>query len=312
MKQLKWGVIGASGIADRRMMPEGILQAENARLVAITGRDQVRLREIGSRYEGVQVCGSEDELLERDEVQAVYIATPNDLHLDQCLKAARAGKHILCEKPLALTVEEGRRIVEEAEKAGVRLGCDYMMRYNVYNREVARLVQDGHLGAPVMGRAQLTCWYPPIEGAWRQIKKRAGGGAIMDLASHCVDLLEMIFGRATHVHCHHARLVHSYEVEDTSLITLRFESGAFGIVDAHFNIPDAASENVLEAYGSRGCVRGRYSIGQSGGGELRLLIEDQDAGYQAAQDRSTGGYQSVRLEEKNRIERSSRTSLDLF
>ncbi|HLV01308.1 MAG TPA: Gfo/Idh/MocA family oxidoreductase, partial [Acidobacteriota bacterium] len=79
MKQLKWGVIGASGIADRRMMPEGILQAENARLVAITGRDQVRLREIGSRYEGVQVCGSEDELLERDEVQAVYIATPNDL-----------------------------------------------------------------------------------------------------------------------------------------------------------------------------------------------------------------------------------------
>lgn len=299
MKKIGWGVIGAGGIADRRMIPEGILPAGNAELIAIMDTDAAALKRLGEKYPGAQVCQTEVELLGHPGVEAVYVATPTFLHRDQCLQAIDAGKHVLCEKPLALNAQEGRLMVRAARERGVRLGVDFMMRYNVYHQKIAEMIRAGAVGKPVLGRAQLTCWYPKIEGAWRQQQAQGGGGALMDLATHCVDLLEMCLGKTSHVFCMADRLVQDYEVEDASLMALRFKSGALGVVDCHFNIPDQASEYVLEIHGSQGCIKAAYTIGQGGGGEVRCCLTGEAGGYDAAQNRRDAGYQPLKLDERN-------------
>ncbi|NQU45049.1 Gfo/Idh/MocA family oxidoreductase [bacterium] len=299
MAKNSWGVIGAGGIADRRMIPEGILDADNARLAALVDVDAGRLEELGRKYAGVKTYKTAEELLTDPNVQSVYIATPNHLHREQCLKAIAAGKHVLCEKPLAMNTAEGREIVDAARKANVRLGCDYMMRYNVYHQHIRDLVREGRVGTPVMGRAQLTCWYPRMEGAWRQEKAKSGGGAIVDLATHCLDLLESILGRITHVFCFAETRVQDYEVDDTSLLSVKFESGALGVVDCHFNVPDEASENVLEIYGSLGCIKTKLSIGQGPAGEMIECLLHEAGGYEAEQQREVAGYREIVLEGPN-------------
>lgn len=298
MQKLRWGVIGAGGIADRRTIPEGIIPARNAQLTAVNCSTESSSRKIGEKY-GVTSYHDVEELMADSNVDAVYIATPNHLHKSQCIAAARAGKHILCEKPLALTLEETRDISAAVAEAGVKLGMGYMMRHNVYHQHLHQLVKTGQLGDIVFARAQLTCWYPPMDGAWRQDPVQGGGGTLMDLTVHCLDLLEMILGPIAEVSGYVEKRVHNYPVDDSNALLLKFKAGAFGFVDCAFNIPDEASENVFELQGSRGCVKARLTIGQSGGGEVQVCQVRREAGYDAGQSRPSGTYEPLVLEPIN-------------
>ena len=151
------------------------------------------------------------------------------------------------------------------------------------------MVREGRIGSPVLGRAQLSCWYPRIEGAWRQDPARGGGGSLMDMGSHCIDLLELYFGRTRRVRCVADRLVHDYPSEDTAIVTLEFETGAKGIVDVLFNVPDASSRNRLELYGARGSILAEGTIGQGEAGEMVAYLEEGDGGYNAQQSRDPSG-----------------------
>jgi predicted dehydrogenase len=287
-RKIQWAVIGAGGIANRRTIPEGILKARNARLVAVMDADPERAQAVG-RQRGVPHYANEKELLAHPGIEAVYIATPNYLHPQQAIAAMRLGKHVLCEKPLANTVRDTEAMIRAARQARVKLACGYMMRFHAAHRHIARLVRDGALGKLSLGRAQLTCWYPPIPGAWRQVARLGGGGAFMDMGSHCVDLLETFFGRTKRVHASTSRRVHRYEVEDTALVTLEFQSGAMAVVDNQFNVPDIAARNRLELYGSLGSVLCEGTIGQGAGGEVTLFFEKKTGGYAANQQRSASG-----------------------
>ncbi|MFQ5808643.1 MAG: Gfo/Idh/MocA family protein [Armatimonadota bacterium] len=280
-----WGVVGAGGIADRRTIPEGIIPARNGTLEAIMEPVPDRLAELRDKYSDAAPCETLDELLARDGVQAVYIASPPKFHAEQAIAAARAGRHVLVEKPMAMTTAECERMIAACETEGVKLGVGFMMRYHGCHQRIKQMLSDGLLGAPVMGRAELTCWYPPIKGAFRQILAEGGGGAFMDMGNHCIDLLEMLFGRTTEIALLTANLVQDYEAEDTSVATLRFEGGAVGIIDAHFNIPDAASRNMLEVYGSAGSVTTQGTIGQMSTGSIHALLQEEAAGYDAQQER---------------------------
>jgi len=302
-----WGVLGACGIAKRRTIPEGIAPASNAALVAVTDVNQVGAQEMATKF-GAAFCATEKELLRVPGIQAIYVATPNYLHTQHVAAAAKARKHVLCEKPLALKSSDIRRMIAVCKKANVLLGVGFMMRFNVYHRKIQELVRSGALGAPVMARGQMTCWYPPLEGAWRQVPELGGGGPLPDMGSHAVDVLEMFFGRTKKVSARTFNRVHSYPpgpgfdrgVEDTCLALLEFESGAAGVVDVSFGIPDEASEFALEVYGSRGAVKGKYSLGQGPGGEMRSCILGQGKGYDAQQQaQEKGGFQPLTLETKN-------------
>jgi len=284
MMKTKWAVWGSGGIARRRTIPEGIAKASNAELVAVYDVNGAANQEVAKQFRA-RACQSEKELLDSD-CDVIYIATPVDLHCNQAIRSAKAGKHVFCEKPLGLTVAEAREILAACRANKVKLGVGLMMRFHTYHQEALRLIREGQIGTPVLGRAQLSCWYPPVEGAWRQDPARGGGGSLMDMGSHCIDLLEMFFGRAKKVCCLTGNLVHGYRSEDTAVVLLEFGNGAKGVVDNLFNVPDESSKNRLELYGSRGSILAEGTIGQSEAGEMIAYREESDKGYDAQQART--------------------------
>jgi len=261
------------------------MPAKNARLVAVYSRNKSNNAEVARKF-GVHAACSLDELLALD-LDAVYIASPNHAHLKQVCQAAAASKHVFCEKPLGMNVAEAKRMVRVCQNAKVQLGTAFMMRYHSQHQVALRMIQEGRIGRPVYARAQLSCWYPPIPGAWRQIPK-LGGGALMDLAGHCLDLLEMFFGPVAAVSCMINRTVHRYAAEDSGAVLARFKNGAMATVDTCFCIPDNSSKNRLELYGSGGSILAQGTIGQGDTGEMVAFLEDGKA-YDAKQRRTAGG-----------------------
>ncbi len=286
MSTVKWGVCGSGGIARRRTIPEGILPAANAELTGVCDIHADVANEVAREY-GVQAFEDYDKLL-TGPCDAVYIATPVFVHCDEVIRAAEAGKHILCEKPLGLDVADVERMLESCRSNGVRFGVGLMMRFHAQHQAALQMIQEGQLGTPVFARAQLSCWYPPIEGAWRQDPATGGGGTLMDLGSHCIDLLEMMFGVVRSVRCVTGNLVQNYASEDSSVALLEFDNGAIGVVDTLFNVPDASSKNRLELYGSKGSILAEGTIGQGEGGVMTAYLEGEDIGYDAQQVRDAG------------------------
>ena len=282
--KIKWGVIGSGGIAKRRTIPEGISKAGNAELSTVFDIDEQVNAEVAEKFGAVQAASIED-LLAAD-IDAVYIATPACLHTEQVRACAKAGKHVLCEKPLGMTTAEAEEIIELCKQAGVKLGCAFMMRFVAQHCEALKLIREGRLGKPTYARAQLSCWYPPIEGAWRQDPATGGGGALIDMGGHCIDLLEMFFGKVARVSCFINNTVHDYKSEDSAVVMLFFENGAMGTVDTFFCIPDNSSKNVLELYGSKGSILANGTIGQGPAGQMKAFLEQDSEDYDAQQART--------------------------
>ena len=127
MEKIKWGVIGGGGIADRRTIP-GMLMADNAVLTAVMDRNTSHARAVGEKYNVSGVCDSVEELLKQD-IDAVYIATPVFCHKEQAVAAMRAGKHVLCEKPMALSREDCSLMVQTARQTGMQLMIGQVVHY---------------------------------------------------------------------------------------------------------------------------------------------------------------------------------------
>ncbi|MHC4460251.1 MAG: Gfo/Idh/MocA family protein [Planctomycetota bacterium] len=283
-RKIKWGVIGSGGIAKRRTIPEGISKANNAELSVVFDINAQVNAEVAKEF-GAEEAGSIEALLDAD-IDAVYIATPAYLHTGQVQTCAKADKHVLCEKPLGMSVAEAEEMIERCKQMGVKLGCAFMMRFVAQHAEALKLISEGKLGRPTYARAQLSCWYPPIEGAWRQDPATGGGGALIDMGGHCIDLLEMFFGRISKVSCFINNTVHDYKSEDSAVAMLFFENGAMATVDTFFCIPDSSSKNVLELYGSLGSILARGTIGQGPAGEMIAFLEQEAEDYNAQQSRT--------------------------
>lgn len=286
IEKIKWGVIGSGGIAKRRTIPEGIMQADHASLVSVYDVDAVVNLGVADEFKAKAVS-SVKELIESD-IDVVYIASPVNYHLEHTIACAKGKKHVFCEKPLGLTVDEAEQMIQVCKDEGVLLGTGLMMRFLAQHQAALKMIQDGLLGKPVSGRAQLSCWYPPIEGAWRQVPEIGGGGSLMDMGSHCIDLLEMFFGKVQRVSCFINNSVHDYQSEDSAVVSLFFENGALATVDSCFCIPDNSSKNILELYGSNGSILAKGTIGQGASGQMTAYLEDDSAAYDANQERNAG------------------------
>jgi len=296
-KKIKWAVIGSGGIARRRTIPEGIVKAQNAELAVVFDTNQAVNAEVAKQYRAKQ-ARSIDELLDAG-TDAVYVATPAYVHAEQVQACAEAGKHVLCEKPLGMTVAEAQEMIALCRKRHVKLGCAFMMRFVAQHQKALSLIREGKLGRPVYARAQLSCWYPPIEGAWRQDPATGGGGALIDMGGHCIDLLEMFFGKVAKVSCFVNNTIHDYKSEDSATVMLFFKNGAIGTVDTFFCIPDNSSKNALELYGSKGSILAQGTIGQSPAGQMTAFLEQDDKDYDAQQARAEAGAITIEPEPVN-------------
>ena len=282
---MKWCVIGAGGIADRRTIPAILKDGKNT-LVAVMDRVSAVAEQIGKKY-GVPYFTAEEEMLKNVDCDAVYIGTPVVCHFDQAMLALKYGKNVFVEKPVALNAKDGKALVEAFEKANKQITIGYMMKYHNLHEKAREIIETDGIGQVNDIRVQFSCWYPDIKGAWRQNKQLGGGGAIMDLGVHCIELVEYLLGEEiAEVKSFYSTRTFSYEVEDGGVIIFKTVSGALGHIDVNFNIPDKASESKLEIYGSKGYIICKGTLGQEETGNLLHLYAPQ-GDYSAQQNRTT-------------------------
>src|ERR1035437_5036420 len=155
--KIKWGVIGSGGIARRRTIPEGIMHADNAALTAVYDINPEVNKAVAAEFRA-KAAGSIQELLQSG-IEAVYVASPVNMHTDHVISCAKGKKHILCEKPLGMTIADTEKMISICKKEGVQLGTSFMMRFLSQHKSALKLINEGKLGKPVYGRAQLSCWY---------------------------------------------------------------------------------------------------------------------------------------------------------
>ena len=284
MKKVRWGVIGAGGIADRRTIP-GMMLCDRAELVAVMEVNMELAEKCRAKWNCKRAYDNERDLLSDPEIDAVYIASPVVMHAPQARMAADAGKHILIEKPLAMHSEEGLEVIRYCQARGVKLAAGLMMRFGAYVQAMKRAIAEGKIGRPVSAFAQFTCWYPDIPGSWRQKKQSGGGGALMDMGVHCIDLMQYVLDtKVRQVAAFQDTLSFHYEVEDSSTVMLRMENGAQCVVQSNFNIPDEAAKWRLGVFGDQGRLLGEGVIGQVDGGTLDALFLGPQGGYDAQQN----------------------------
>ena len=275
MKKLKWGVIGAGGIARMRTIP-GLALAQNAELAAVMDPKPDMAGSLAQTYGG-RAYTSAAELMQDPQVEAVYIASPVYAHEEQVLMALAAGLPVLVEKPAGRTVAECLTMQSAARQAGVPVGVGFMMRFHTFHQQIRQLIQSGALGQVVSARAQQIFWYPAMENCWRQEKRLSGGGALLDVGIHNIDLIEYITGsRTRRVTGFTNTRTFSYDVDDMCNLLLQLENGAVAYIDGAFNAHSAPGGNLLEVYGTRGTILVQGSIGQVEQGRALTLSIDAE------------------------------------
>lgn len=275
MKKLRFGVIGAGGIARTRTIP-GIVLAENAELTSIMDVNRELLEKMAEEY-SVKAYGSAEELIADPEIDAVYIASPVFAHLEQVKMAAAAGKHILVEKPAGRSTAECAEMLKACEEAGVQIGVGFMMRFHTYHQQLREMIAQGMLGQIVSARAQQVFWYPELPNCWRQEKALSGGGALMDVGIHNIDVIEYILNSQTkRVTGFTQTRTFGYDVDDVCNLLIQLENGAAAYIDGAFNMHAAPGGNLLEVYGTKGTVLIQGSIGQAEAGEPKAFYIDAE------------------------------------
>ena len=246
---VRWGIIGAGGVARRRTMP-AIKKAEGAELQALMVRDLDRARKLAEEFGAKVGYDSVEALLSDEAVDAVHVATPVYLHREQVIRAAESGKHVLCEKPMAMSSKECREMIAACRANGVELMVCFLLRFHTALRKIKELIASGRLGTIMEARCQLMKWMDRDQDAWRIDPGRSGGGVLMDIGSHTLDLLSTLLGDIVEVSAVLDHRVFGWQVEDTAHVLMRFESGACGQTTVSFAVPH--SESFLEVYVTEG------------------------------------------------------------
>jgi 1,5-anhydro-D-fructose reductase (1,5-anhydro-D-mannitol-forming) len=228
---LNWIVIGIGDIATRRVIPA--IQAEpRSRLYGLVTRDPQKAAPYKAR-----VWSSLEEALSDTAVNAVYVATPVFLHAPQTIQSLRAGKHVLCEKPMAMNETEARSMVQAAQNTGRTLGVAYYRRTYPKVHRAKQLLEAGAIGEPVLAELTSHGWFDEKETSrsWLIDPAQAGGGPLYDIASHRIDLLNFLFGQPLRVSAHLSNVVHHYAVEDNATVMIDYAGGVRGIVDVRWH-----------------------------------------------------------------------------
>lgn len=273
-----WGILGAGDIA-RKQTARAIGAARNARLAAVLRRDLAAARAFADEFGAERAYDQIDALLADPDVDAVYIATPVHLHAEHTLAAARAGKHVLVEKPMALSTAECDAMLAACRAAGVRLMMCYYQRFNARHQKVRELVAQGAIGQVTMAQARQVFLYPAEAGNWRQDPARGGGGALMDVGVHCIDTLRFILGEVESVAAQVATLAFPYAVDDTATLLLRFQSGVQAVVSAAFSVASVPDSDYLELCGTGGRIWTAPLNSKDSRGALRVLTPAGEQHY---------------------------------
>lgn len=251
-KKLGIGIVGCGVISYQHA--QSILDTESAELVAASSRTEKNRKKFSKRFK-VPMFSSYDELLERDDIHAVSICTPSGTHLEFGIQAAEAGKHVIVEKPIEVSVERGQGLIESCERHGVKLAVIYQNRYSEAVLKLKDAVDSGKIGTPVMARGSVK-WYRAqdyyADSGWRGTLDLDGGGALINQSIHTLDLMIWILGGLKSVFGLKGTLTHSgIEAEDNLVASLKFANSILALFEASTSIIPA-QPRTIEINGSKG------------------------------------------------------------
>ena len=264
---IQWGILGCGDVAQRRVA--GAIQtAADSELVAVCRRDPSKLQAFSEAFGVERTYSDAASLLADSQLDAIYIATPVNLHCPQTIAAARAGKHVLVEKPMALSVAECDEMVAACEAANVRLGVAYYRRFYPVVARMKELISGGEIGVPLAVTAITSNPFRISEnedGYWRVLPEEGGGGALMDIGSHRIDLFTELFGPVKNVRACVRTVAAEYEADDCAILSCEFKSGQLGSLQCFFG-----TELECDEFSVMG-TKGKISCSPLNAGEL--LIE---------------------------------------
>jgi len=225
-----WIVIGIGDIATRRVIPA--IQAEaRSRLYGLVTRDPAKAAAYDAR-----VFATLDDALADSAVHVVYVGTPVFLHAPQTIQSLRAGKHVLCEKPMAMNEAEARTMLQAAEQSGKTFGVAYYRRSYPKVQRAKQLLAAGAIGTPVLAELTSHGWFDGQGSrSWLVDPAKAGGGPLFDIASHRIDVLNFLFGEPLRVTAQLSNVVHHYPVEDNATVLIEYAGGVRGVVDVRWH-----------------------------------------------------------------------------
>ena len=253
-RRLGYALVGTGAIAGVQAQALSAIPA--ARLVAVYNHTPEKARALGERW-GVPWTCDYDDLLDRPEVEVVSICTPSGARAELAEAAAYAGKHVVCEKPLEVTLERADRIIRACDAAGVALAVIFPARYQPASLAAHQALQAGRLGRVTMAGAHVP-WHRTdayyAAAPWRGVWALDGGGALMNQAIHWIDLLQWLAGPVAAVKSYTARLTHpTIEAEDAGVAVLRFAHGGLGVIEGTTTAYPGLLARV-EVYGERGTI----------------------------------------------------------
>lgn len=272
---VSWGILGAGRIAESQMAP-AIAAAPGHELVAVTRRDLAAAQQFAAKHGARRAYNNDEALLADPQVNAVYVATPPHLHARQAVLAAQGGKHLLCEKPLALDTGEARAMIDAARANGVTLTVCYYQRFNARHQRIKALVKEGAIGQVTAARISFSERFPPRPGVWHHDPAISGGGPLMDLGVHCIDLLRYLCGPVGEVTALVDTLVDRSPVADTATLLLQMKDGAQAVVTSHWTTANHDPErfNRVEIYGTEGTIVSAPIQAKDSAGTMQLINEN--------------------------------------
>ncbi len=265
---LRWGLIGASTIAAQHMI--GAMRANGGEVVAVMSADPERAKAFAGDHGIAHATADLAALVDHSTIDAVYISTTNELPRDQVFAAAKAGKHVLCEKPLALNLADAKAMVAACRERGLVMGTNHHLRNAATHRAMREAIKHGRIGKPLFARVFHAVYLPPNLQGWRIDKPQAGGGVTLDITVHDADTLRFVLDdepvavSAMNANGGLARA----GLEDGAMGVARFSSGL--LAQFHDAFTTRYATTGFEVHGEAGSLIGRDCMTQAPTGNVLL------------------------------------------
>lgn len=251
---VRWALTGCGQFAEETIVPAIVAQPDSE-LLAVHSRSKERAAEVAAAHAVPKHSDDYGDMLSDDEIDAVYVATETCRHEEQAIEAARAGKHVLVERPMAASVAACQRMIQAAGSAGVFLAVAHSRRFHPKIAKLKQLVDEGAAGEIVSGRVLHTTLFRPAPDShqyWRVVASQSGGGCTQELGSDRIDVLCYLLGAPSEVSAFCATSQGQFEVEDTMAMLIRFASGVH--VSCHFQWNVPVGRDNFELFGTEGAI----------------------------------------------------------
>lgn len=257
LKKIKWGIAGCGNYADKRFIPALRLIRKNS-IVSVYSHDLNRAKTLSERHD-IPFCFNDYRQFLNSDINAVCITSANSDHHYQVIEAARAGKHVFCEKPLAVNSLQAEEMVNACKENGVILAVGYLYRFHPLVKKAKELISAGKIGKLISINTNFNIDYPP-DSNFRFNKEKSGGGALRDLGTHMIDILLYLGGEIESLCGVMDQVVYKSDVEDFAAAIVKFKNGGYGYFNVSFNC--RPSFNRIEIIAHRGAIAIENLVGR--------------------------------------------------